>query len=181
MIEPIAADKKTSNAEETFYPITKGLFKMNMTKQDRVQDRAIEVLQWSVGLVACAALLFVLIAAPIFYVDGNSEGLWILALIFLGPLVICAGLYLVGSYIIFGTQKSLLDFFQVIWGRIPAYLWFFLAVLYLGGIVTAIWELLSNLVFEGCWSCGDLVGVCGFDSVFERDACDDFREVVKAA
>jgi hypothetical protein len=42
-------------------------------------------------------------------------------------------------------------------------------------------ELLSNLVFEGCWSCGDLVGVCGFDSVFERDACDDFREVVKAA
>jgi hypothetical protein len=42
-------------------------------------------------------------------------------------------------------------------------------------------ELLSNLVFEGCWSCGDLVGVCGFDSVFERDACDDFSEVVKAA
>ena len=42
-------------------------------------------------------------------------------------------------------------------------------------------ELLSNLVFEGCWSCGDLVGVCGFDSVFERDACDDFREEVKAA
>ena len=42
-------------------------------------------------------------------------------------------------------------------------------------------ELLSNLVFEGCWSCGDLVGVCGFNSVFERDACDDFREVVKAA
>ena len=42
-------------------------------------------------------------------------------------------------------------------------------------------ELLSNLVFEGCWSCGDLVGVCGFNSVFERDAWDDFREVVKAA
>jgi len=42
-------------------------------------------------------------------------------------------------------------------------------------------ELLSNLVFEGCWSCGDLVEVCGFNSVFERDACDDFREVVKAA
>jgi hypothetical protein len=41
-------------------------------------------------------------------------------------------------------------------------------------------ELLSNLVFEGCWSCGDLVGVCGLDSVFERDACDDFCEVVKA-
>ena len=42
-------------------------------------------------------------------------------------------------------------------------------------------ELLSNLVFEGCWSCGDLVVVCSFNSVFERDACDDFREVVKAA
>ena len=35
-------------------------------------------------------------------------------------------------------------------------------------------ELLSNLVFEACRSCGDLVGVCGFNSVFERDACDDF-------
>ena len=42
-------------------------------------------------------------------------------------------------------------------------------------------ELLSNLVFETCRSCGDLVWVCGFDSVFERDACDDFSEVVKAA
>jgi hypothetical protein len=41
-------------------------------------------------------------------------------------------------------------------------------------------ELLSNLVFEGCWSCGDLVGF-GFNSVFEFDACDDFGEVVKAA
>jgi hypothetical protein len=47
--------------------------------------------------------------------------------------------------------------------------------------LTSAAELLSNLVFEGCWSCGDLVGVCGFNSVFERDACDDFREVVKAA
>jgi hypothetical protein len=37
---------------------------------------------------------------------------------------------------------------------------------------TGLSELLSNLVFEGCWSCGDLVGVCGFDSVFERDACE---------
>jgi hypothetical protein len=163
MIEPIAADKKTSNAEETFYPITKGLFKMNMTKQDRVQDRAIEVLQWSVGLVACAALLFVLIAAPIFYVDGNSEGLWILALIFLGPLVICAGLYLVGSYIIFGTQKSLLDFFQVIWGRIPAYLWFFLAVLYLGGIVTAIWRgAADTMIFGNDFSEGVGAGLAVF-------------------
>ena len=34
-------------------------------------------------------------------------------------------------------------------------------------------ELLSNLVFEGCRSCGDLVWVCGFNSVFERDAGDD--------
>jgi len=42
-------------------------------------------------------------------------------------------------------------------------------------------ELLSNLVFEGCRSCGDLVWVCGFNSVFERDAGDDFGEAIKAA
>jgi hypothetical protein len=42
-------------------------------------------------------------------------------------------------------------------------------------------ELLSSLVFEGCWSCGDPACLGGFDAVFERDACDDFREVVKAA
>ena len=42
-------------------------------------------------------------------------------------------------------------------------------------------ELLSNLVFEGCWSCGDLGGFGGFDAVFECDAGDDFGEVVKAA
>ena len=36
-------------------------------------------------------------------------------------------------------------------------------------------------MFEDCWSCGDLVGFCGFNSVFERDAFDDFGEVVKAA
>ena len=42
-------------------------------------------------------------------------------------------------------------------------------------------ELLSNLVFEVFWSCGDLVLVCGFNSVFEGDASDDFGEVVKAA
>ena len=42
-------------------------------------------------------------------------------------------------------------------------------------------ELLSNLVFEACRSCGDLVWVCGFNSVFERDACDNFGEIVKAA
>ena len=43
------------------------------------------------------------------------------------------------------------------------------------------WELLSNLVFEACRSCGDLVWGCGFNSVFEPDAGDDFGEVVKAA
>lgn len=42
-------------------------------------------------------------------------------------------------------------------------------------------ELLSNLVFETCRSCGDLVLVCGFNSVFEADAGDDFGEVIKAA
>ena len=42
-------------------------------------------------------------------------------------------------------------------------------------------ELLSNLVFESCWSCGDLVRVLGFDAVFERDTRDDFGEVIKAA
>jgi acyl-CoA synthetase (AMP-forming)/AMP-acid ligase II len=42
-------------------------------------------------------------------------------------------------------------------------------------------ELLSNLVFEGFWSCCDLVGFGGFNSVFECDACDDFGEIVKAA
>jgi hypothetical protein len=41
--------------------------------------------------------------------------------------------------------------------------------------------LLSNLVFERCWSCGDPAKVCGLNSVFERDACGDFGEIVKAA
>lgn len=107
---------------------------MNTTKK----DRAIEVLHWGIGVTACAALLSVLIAAPIFYVDGDIESLVIVSLIFLGPLGFFAAVYLVGSYIIYGIHKSLLDFFQVIWGRIPAYLWFFLAVLYLGGLGTAI-------------------------------------------
>ena len=49
------------------------------------------------------------------------------------------------------------------------------------GLASCFPELLSNLVFEGFRSCGDLVWVCGFNSVFERDACDDFGEVVKAA
>ena len=42
-------------------------------------------------------------------------------------------------------------------------------------------ELLSNLVFESFWSCGDLAFWGGFNSIFERDACDDFGKVVKAA
>jgi hypothetical protein len=42
-------------------------------------------------------------------------------------------------------------------------------------------ELLSNLVFEAFRSCCDLASFSGFNSVFERDACDDFGEVVKAA
>ncbi len=45
----------------------------------------------------------------------------------------------------------------------------------------AFYELLSNLVFEGSQSCGDLVCGCGFNSVFEPDAGDDFGEVIKAA
>ena len=42
-------------------------------------------------------------------------------------------------------------------------------------------ELLSSLVFEVCRSCGDLVGFGGFNSIFERDTCDDFGKVVKSA
>jgi len=37
-----------------------------------------------------------------------------------------------------------------------------------------------NLVFEGFGSCGDLVGLVVFNSVFERDACDDFGEIVQS-
>jgi Flp pilus assembly protein TadG len=47
--------------------------------------------------------------------------------------------------------------------------------------VSANFELLSNLVFEAFRSCCDLASFSGFNSVFERDACDDFGEVVKAA
>ena len=42
-------------------------------------------------------------------------------------------------------------------------------------------ELFSNLVFETYRSCGDLVLVCGFNSVFEADASDDFGEAIKSA
>ena len=42
-------------------------------------------------------------------------------------------------------------------------------------------ELLSNLVFETCRSCGDLTFMGGFNSVLQRDARDDFGEAVKAA
>ncbi len=41
-------------------------------------------------------------------------------------------------------------------------------------------ELMSNLVFEAFGSCGDLAVVGGFNSIFERDACDDFGQVIKA-
>jgi hypothetical protein len=51
----------------------------------------------------------------------------------------------------------------------------------LDGLIDLFAELLSSLVFEACRSCGDLVGFCGFNSVFERDACDDFGQVIKAA
>jgi len=47
--------------------------------------------------------------------------------------------------------------------------------------VVIVSELLSDLVFEDCWSCGDLVGFFGFNSVFERNACDDLCEVVETA
>ena len=47
--------------------------------------------------------------------------------------------------------------------------------------VRAIKELLSNLVFEFSGSCGDLVGFCGFYSVFESDAGDHFGQIIKAA
>ena len=49
------------------------------------------------------------------------------------------------------------------------------------GYTAPLTELLSNLVFEGSRSCGDLVCGCGFNSVFEPDACDDFGQVIKAA
>ena len=48
--------------------------------------------------------------------------------------------------------------------------------------VDRVWdELLSSLVFEALGSCSDLACFCGFNSVFEYDACDDFGEIVKAA
>jgi hypothetical protein len=43
------------------------------------------------------------------------------------------------------------------------------------------WMHARFLVFEDCWSCVDLAGVVGFNSVFECDACDDFGGVVKAS
>lgn len=42
-------------------------------------------------------------------------------------------------------------------------------------------ELLSKLVFEFSGSSGDLIGFCGFYSVFEADAGDDFGQIIKAA
>ena len=34
-------------------------------------------------------------------------------------------------------------------------------------------------MFEACRSCGDLVCGCGFNSVFECDAGDDFGQVIR--
>lgn len=104
------------------------------------QDRAIEVLQWCVGLAACVALFFVLIAAPIIYVDGDREGSALLVLSLFGILAFGAILDMAISYIWTGTKRGILSFFRLLWGKIPAYLWFFLTVLYLGGIGTAIWR-----------------------------------------
>ena len=50
-----------------------------------------------------------------------------------------------------------------------------------GGSVASSCELLSNLVFEVCWSCGDLTGLRFFNSILEPDACDDLWEVLEAA
>ena len=36
-------------------------------------------------------------------------------------------------------------------------------------------------MFEDCWSCGDLVKVGGFNSVFESNAGDDLGAIIKAA
>ena len=40
---------------------------------------------------------------------------------------------------------------------------------------------MSNLVFENIGSCGDLVWVGGFNSIFEFDARDDLSEIVEGA
>ena len=54
-------------------------------------------------------------------------------------------------------------------------------ILLRSGASTVATELLSNLVFEDYWSCGDLVRVGGFNSVFESNAGDDLGEIIKAA
>jgi len=158
-IESIAASLEKNRIATILQLNIKELFEMSMTQK----DRAIEVLQWSVGLVACAALLFVLIAGPIFYVDGESEGAAILTLLFLGPLATCAGLYMVGNYVIYGTKKRFLDFFQIIWGKIPAYLWFFLTVLYIWGLGTAIGRGADDaMIFGSDFSEGVGAGLAAF-------------------
>lgn len=133
--------------------------KMNTTKQ----DRAIEVLQWCVGLATCAALFFVLVAAPIIYVSGDKESSLILVLSFVGILAIGAILDVVSSYIWSGTKRSVLDFLHLLWGRIPAYFWFFLAILYFGGIGTAIWRgATDSVIFSQDFSEGAGAGLAVF-------------------
>ncbi|NSX55390.1 hypothetical protein [Parasulfitobacter algicola] len=75
---------------------------MNTTKQ----GRTIEILHWGVGLAACAALLFVLVAALIFYVDDDSETSVLFALAFLVPLIICSGLYLAAVMPFLGPKRG---------------------------------------------------------------------------
>lgn len=127
------------------------------------QDRAIEVLQWVVGLLAFAALVFVLVAAPIIYVSGDREGSLLLALSLFGILAFGAILDMTIGYIWSGTNKGVLGFLRLLWGRIPAYMWFLLAVLYLGGIGTAIWRGATDaMIFESDFAEGAGAGLAAF-------------------
>ena len=42
-------------------------------------------------------------------------------------------------------------------------------------------ELLSNLVFEISGSCSDPIVLCGFNTVFEFNASDNFGQIIKAS
>jgi hypothetical protein len=42
-------------------------------------------------------------------------------------------------------------------------------------------ELLSNLVFEISGSCSELIVFCGFNTVFEFNASDNFGQIIKAS
>jgi hypothetical protein len=43
------------------------------------------------------------------------------------------------------------------------------------------YELLSNLVFEISGSCSDPIVLCGFNTVFEFNASDNFGQIIKAS